>query len=265
MNPIRCFSTILLFFSFSILLAQDPPANNTCQTATALTIYDGGCNSPTVGTLVGATNTGGLTDCDGYGYTPVDVWYSTVVPDSAELAIYTFPVDESPLPQTFLQFYRIDEDGEFTRFHCQATLDATLRDLENTIDDFSGEVFTDLTPNEIIYTRVVNGKEAYYGGARVDERGPFNICVFDPSTLETPLIKSPLLSYYSNPVGNRLSVESPYDIQSLSVYDLAVREVMRKNPQQQKLTLDTYSLSSGVYLLEVQTAAGAQTVKLVKK
>lgn len=77
--------------------------------------------------------------------------------------------------------------------------------------------------------------------------------------------KRRMLSYYSNPVGNRLRIESPYQIQSLTIHDLAGREVLTKSPLKQKLWLNTYSLSSGVYLLKVQTAEGEQTVKLVKK
>ncbi|MDG0966715.1 MAG: hypothetical protein P8N93_00140 [Flavobacteriaceae bacterium] len=38
------------------------------------------------------------------------------------------------------------------------------------------------------------------------------------------------MSYYSNPVGNRLSIESPYQIQSLAIYDLVSREVLGKQP-----------------------------------
>jgi hypothetical protein len=68
--------------------------------------------------------------------------------------------------------------------------------------------------------------------------------------------KRRMLSYYSNPVGNRLRIESPYQIQSLTIHDLAGREVLTKSPLKQKLWLNTYSLSSGVYLLKVQTAEG---------
>lgn len=77
--------------------------------------------------------------------------------------------------------------------------------------------------------------------------------------------KRRMLSYYSNPMGSRLRVESPYKIQSLAIYDLFGREVMTKSPQKQNIWLNTYSLSSGVYMLNVQTAEGQQTVKLVKK
>ena len=93
----------------------------------------------------------------------------------------------------------------------------------------------------------------------------FYVCAFDPSTLDLPQTQKPLLSYYSNPVGNRLSVESPYQIQSLRVFNLVGKEVLHKTPNQQKLTLNTYTLASGAYLLRVETTEGQQTVKLLKK
>ena len=94
----------------------------------------------------------------------------------------------------------------------------------------------------------------------------FTICAYDPDgTLDLPQTQKPLLSYYSNPVGNRLSVESPYEIQALQVFDLMGKEVLHKTPKQQKLTLDTYALAPGAYLLRVETPEGQQTVKLIKK
>ena len=82
MNPIRCFSAILVFFSFSILLAQDPPASNTYQTATTLTLQDGSCTYQTQGDLTHASSSNNLNylsqDCF-YGNDHVTeyaaVWY----------------------------------------------------------------------------------------------------------------------------------------------------------------------------------------------
>ncbi|MGB2460363.1 MAG: T9SS type A sorting domain-containing protein [Flavobacteriaceae bacterium] len=48
----------------------------------------------------------------------------------------------------------------------------------------------------------------------------------------------------------------------MTIHDLAGREVLTKSPLKQKLWLNSYSLSSGVYLLNVQTAEGEQTVKI---
>jgi hypothetical protein len=71
--------------------------------------------------------------------------------------------------------------------------------------------------------------------------------------------------YYSNPAGNRLAIESPYQIRSFVIYDLDGREVLGKQPDKQKLTLNTYTLSTGAYLVRIETPEGQQTVKLIKK
>ena len=54
------------------------------------------------------------------------------------------------------------------------------------------------------------------------------------------------------------------EIETLRVFDLMGKEVLHKTPQQQKLTLDTYTLAPGAYLLQVETPEGEQTVKLIK-
>ena len=162
----------------------------------------------------------------------------------------------STLEDTVLVVYTLSGDT-LTEIDCDDDGGATT---------FSKIELTGQVANTEIYVMVVEySDQSGYDYGLNGNLGPFNICAFDPETLDLPQTQKPLLSYYSNPVGNRLSVESPYDIQSLSVYDLAGREVMRKNPQQQKLTLDTYSLSPGVYMLNVKTELGQQTVKLVKK
>ena len=149
-------------------------------------------------------------------------------------------------------------DGELTEISC------TLAHNIATSDDEYTHSLTGLTQGTEIYLMVVSGSEVVDATA-YDDPKHFTICAFDPDgTLEDPTVLKPLLSYYSNPMGNRLRVESPYNIQSLAVYDLVGREVLTKSPQKQKLTLDTYSLAPGVYLLNVQTAEGQQTVKLIK-
>lgn len=60
-------------------------------------------------------------------------------------------------------------------------------------------------------------------------------------------------------------VESPYEIQSLSVYDLRGKAVLHKTPNQQNLRLQTYMLAAGAYVLRVETPAGQQNVQLIKK
>ena len=55
------------------------------------------------------------------------------------------------------------------------------------------------------------------------------------------------------------------EIETLRVFDLVGKEVLHKTPQQQKLTLNTFTLVPGAYLLRVETPEGEQTVQLLKK
>lgn len=55
------------------------------------------------------------------------------------------------------------------------------------------------------------------------------------------------------------------EIETLRVFDLVGKEVLHKTPQQQKLTLNTFTLAPGAYLLRVETPEEEQTVQLLKK
>ena len=96
MSPFQRYSTILFVALTVSLFAQDPPANNTYQTATELTIQTGSCSTQTLGDLTHATNTNDMdyrSTCvysdfsidDEFPY--ADVWYKATVPSSGNLAI----------------------------------------------------------------------------------------------------------------------------------------------------------------------------------
>ena len=184
----------------------------------------------------------------------MDLWYKATVPSSGKLTIQTSAVSGSSVSRIGFFAYTFS-DGVETEIDC----------FFGTTADASFEL-TELTENTEIYIMAVESREfvGYYDlGVK---SGPFSICAYDPDgTLDFPQTPKPLLSYYSNPVRNRLSVESPYQIETLRVFDLMGKEVLHKTPQQQKLTLDTYTLAPGAYLLQVETPEGEQTVKLIKK
>ena len=255
MNPIRFFYTTILFFSFSFLVAQ-APSNNTYQTATTLIVQSGSCSTQTEGDFTHATASGispipGSCLLNDRNDSPLDVWFKATFPSSGKLTIQTSAVSGSVLNYTRLFVYTLI-DGTLTISYCVNS------------SGFSKLELTEQTENTVIYFRVAEGENLY--GYYTNRLGPFNICAYDPDgTLDFPQTPKPLLSYYSNPVGNRLSVESPYQIETLRVFDLMGKEVLHKTPQQQKLTLDTYTLAPGAYLLRVETPEGEQTVKLVKK
>lgn len=414
MTLIRSFSTIIFFFSFSILVAQEPQANNSYQTATTLTVQSNSCSSQTQGDLTNATNSNSLaysSDCTGWAWpdlvTYADVWYTATVPSSGNLFVQTAAVSGSTLTNTMLFAYTLT-DNELTEISCnhddsaldsfatirltglaentevyimvvdqdQATGDDTGSDLgtfnicaydpdlsppanddpenataltvyetdscatdefttgtwensthsghnfDSNLCDYSSstttpqdvwykltvpqsgsfhliadveglddngiffafytlneEVFTkfyceqktneeimisDRTAGEVIYVQLMSAIEIFGYGDSL-HASVITICAFDDSSLISFPTAKPMLSYYSNPVGNRLSLESPYQIETLRVFDLMGKEVLHKTPNQQKLTLNTFTLAQGAYLLRVETPEGQQTVKLIKK
>ncbi|MDG1685625.1 MAG: T9SS type A sorting domain-containing protein [Flavobacteriaceae bacterium] len=263
MKSCQLFSTIISLFSLSILVAQDPPANNAASGAVMLTIQSESCydkSTATIGTFADATHSGQAFNNNGCVGNenadsitdPVDVWYKVEVPSSGKFKMYAEGnyFGESSLTAVLFT----ESAGIYTRFDCTEIVH------HNSILEITGR-----TEGEIIYIQILSNEELYAYDGTDFSTFTLDICVFHSETLDLPQTQKPLLSYYSNPMGNRLRVESPYDIQSLAVYDLVGREVLTKSPQKQKLTLDTYSLAPGVYLLNVQTAEGQQTVKLVKK
>lgn len=254
MTLIRFF-TILFILTSSYQLTAQVPANDELANAIELTVQAGNCKTQTSGTtqntVASSDNIASCFDSNIYDYaiTEVyDVWYKAIVPDSGKLTMMVAATSDDT--QVHGVWSDDDGDGVLTQVHCT--------DSWKTYEKY---VLEDGTSGSVLYFQVL-AANAYDTANTLN----FNICVYDPdSTLDTPIISKPMLSYYSNPMGNRLRLESPYKIQSLAIHDLAGREVLTKSPQKQNLWLNTYSLSSGVYLLKVQTAEGQQTVQLVKK
>lgn len=185
----------------------------------------------------------------------ISLWYKATVPSSGKLTIETFgPEGYTEGSNSILVAYTL-AGTTLTEIGCGA--------YQAGFGDFTIIELTDQTIGTVIY--IMTTDKTSVGSPTGSGFSPYNICAYNPDSLGAPEIDKPLLSYYSNPVGNRLRLESPYQIQSLTIHDLAGREVLTKSPLKQKLWLNTYSLSSGVYLLNVQTAEGEQTVKLVKK
>ena len=140
----------------------------------------------------------------------------------------------------------------------------TVSSFESTITLF-GTKNHRLTASlvETYYLQLVDYDDYRYGGSSQITNG-FYACAWDPESLSHSEEEKIILSY-NNPVGNRLSIESPYQIETLRVFDLMGKMVLHKTPQQQKLTLNTFNLAAGAYLLRIETPEGQQTVKLIKK
>lgn len=260
MNSIRFYLSLFLISIFSGSLAQgDNRANINYQNAIALTLQNSSCSSGnyvdlnSLSTNYGDRTSGCVSDTPTADY--VSLWYKATVPSSGKLTIETFGSEGyTEGSNSILVAYTL-AGTTLTEIGCGA--------YQAGVGDFTIIEITDQAIGTVIYIMATD--EATIDGLVNPGFSPYNICAFIPDSLGAPEIDKSILSYYSNPVGNRLRVESPYQIQSLTIYDLFGREVTAKSPQKKNLWLNTYSLSSGVYMLNVQTAEGKQTVKLVKK
>ena len=252
-------------FSICAWDSANTPTNDVYTSATLLPVDDAICNTPTQGTLTNANTTEIVSSgCSSSAYATTDVWYKLAIPASGDVSIQTSAAESGSLATGLaLSTYR-KENGILTIV--QKCVEG--KGVDQPL--FQSTYLTDQTPGDSLYIQITNYELAYNGDDYDSaSRGTaaFQICAWNNASLEIQQPNPALLSYYSNPVGNRLRLESPYKIQSLTIHDLAGREVLTKSPQKQKqkLWLNTYSLSSGVYLLNVQTAEGEQTVQLVKK
>ena len=239
--------------------SDETPTNDEPSGAILLTVYSDRCSSRTEGTTGGTestthNNSSCLSDPNSsYGSVknPIDVWYKAAIPSSGSITFELGKTKENFILRPVFVAYKKENDS-YNEVECASlTGNNTYAKIE----------LTNQSENDTIYLQVVDNNQIEYDN---DETGSFNICAYEPSTLDFSENDAPMLSYYSNPVGNRLAVESSYQIQSLVVYDLVGRAVLSQTPNKSKLQLNTYALAPGIYLLRVQTAAGQQTVKLLK-
>ena len=69
---------------------------------------------------------------------------------------------------------------------------------------------------------------------------------------------------YPNPVENTLNVSAGGVVDSVSIFDLTGREVLRAMPKAESFSLDVSNLNKGLYLVTVKAGKQELTTKLVK-
>jgi hypothetical protein len=72
------------------------------------------------------------------------------------------------------------------------------------------------------------------------------------------------VNVYPNPVENTLNVSAGVVVDSVSIFDLTGREVMRATPNAAAFSLDVSSLNKGMYLVTVKAGEQELNTKLVK-
>ena len=160
--------------TFSSFTTGNGLVNDHCENATMLTVTNGYCGNPLVGTLAFADTTAGMgaPGCQRTGRN-TDVWYQVTIPATGNVTIQTSAVDVT-VTDLVLQAYR----GS-----CGSLISVGCDDDGNPAPTLPSALHAKLgltgrTPGQIIYIRVTPYSLA--------DEGQFAICAFDTTTSVMP-------------------------------------------------------------------------------
>lgn len=161
--------------SFITVSPPPPPVNDICANAINLSVSNGFCSTPLLGTLTSADTTAGLgvAACSA-GALKNDVWYKATVPASGKITVQTSAVNTT-VTDLVVQAYS-GTCGALTTIGC---------DDDNNPDPSPSSLHSKLglsgrTPGEVIYYRVMP-----YDAA---SQGAFAICAFDTTSTVMPAV-----------------------------------------------------------------------------
>ncbi len=236
-----------LFLAFSSLNAQ-APANDTCQGAIELTVFDSSCQSPTIADNTNAT-TSGVTapSCASIGQG--DLWYKITVPSSGFVTIETSGVNGSSVTDTGLAVY----SGS-----CNSLTEIYCNDDGVGTGAFAKLELANLTAGDVLYVRLFFVYQ--------DIKGEVNICAYNPQAAATPVYKlADELNIYPNPFNKKLNISSEHIIDEIHIYNITGQEVLKARPESSNFSFRTEKLQPGIYLVKVLSNHSTATLKLFKK
>ncbi|MEZ4796459.1 MAG: choice-of-anchor J domain-containing protein [Flavobacteriaceae bacterium] len=221
------------------------------------------CNAIDITSMVGTPSTGGAYNNFGAGVEPNElagscytfgdvgdqsVWF-TFATAGAEVTLTTNYTDGTAT-DTQLTLYSATDCGDLTTFAEVACN-----------DDIDGGNFL----SEIVVTLAAG---TYY--VRVDiwganQEDTFDLGYFDPSLSTSSIENQVALSYFPNPVTNKLTLKAQQNIQNVSVFNMLGQEVMRTEMNVERGELNMSSLQAGPYFVKVNINGTVETIKILKK
>ena len=73
------------------------------------------------------------------------------------------------------------------------------------------------------------------------------------------------LTYYPNPVQDRLHIDAQENIEKISVFNVLGQEVLSILPNTTSVTLDTSTFAKGMYVVQVVSNGATGSYKIIKK
>jgi hypothetical protein len=226
-------------------------------------VNDAACNAIDITGMVGTPSTGGTYNnfgatieaselsgaCWSFGDTADQTVWFKFTTAGAEVTLST-NYNDGTATDTVLALYTASDCSDLS----------TLAEVACN-DDVDGSIFL----SEIVTTLAAG---TYY--LQVDMWGTgagqtFDIGYFDPSLSNSTFEEETSLSYFPNPVNDKLTLKAQQNIQNVSVYNMLGQEVMRTEMNLQRGELDMSSLQSGPYFVKVSINGTVETIKIIKK
>lgn len=225
-----------------------PPENDACSSATLVSELPYNFSQD----AVGATNNDGFIGSCSSGMND-GVWYTFIVDESG-----TIEVDISEVTGWDLELAVYSGTcGDFT---CATSSDSGYSGDGESVS-FTGDAGVQY------YVNI-----GYYGGSSDGSEGPFTIDVSSPdtATLSPTLsivdhLEESSFSYFPNPVNDKLSIRSQYNIEMITVMNMLGQEVMKVAPNSVSSDVEMSQLQSGAYFVKVSIDGKAEIIRIVKR
>ena len=225
-----------------------PPENDAPAGAVEISVGSTLCESPTLGSNVGATDSGeGDPSCGVFGYEGGDVWFKVMVPATGELTIETSSADGSGITDTTMEVYS-GTSGSLSSLGC---------DDDGGDGLFSRVELTGLTPGDVLLIRVWE-----FGD---DVKGDFNICAWSPTSLSVEDDTFAGFNYYPNPVKDVLTLDSPRAIDKIEVFNVLGQRIIAIDSQDTIQNIDMSNLQAGAYIVKVSIETQTKVIRVLKE
>jgi hypothetical protein len=233
-----------------------PPVNDNACNALAVTMNTG----TTGGTYSNEAATDEASEVFGTcwvaGAATESLWFTFVAPASGEVRIST-KIGDGTLTDTQIALYSVGDCSNFATYTEIACDDDDANDI---LGAGGFESVMDVTGLSGMYYVQVDGYQS--------DIGTFDLSIFDLTSLSTEtfeVVDRTAVSYFPNPVTNKLTLKAQQNIQNVSVFNMLGQEVMRTELNVQRGDLDMSSLQSGPYFVKVSINDTVETIKIIKK
>lgn len=231
--------------------------------------FDGACNALTI--IMDTASSGGnysntlatseasevFGTCWVAGAASESLWFKFVAPASGQVRIST-KIGDGTLTDTQIALYSVGDCSNF----------ATYTEIACDDDDDAGILGAGGFESVMQVTGLAAGTYYVQVDGYLGDIGTFDLSIFDLQTLSVEAVEETApkaLSYFPNPVNDKLTLKAHQNIQNVSVFNMLGQEVMRTEMNLQRGELDMSSLQSGPYFVKVSINDTIETIKIIKK